>query len=533
MKHRVPVLLLALLCLAAPLRAQFFFELDWRDLRQDAGHDVLELPGANGGFMLLSAHDTISTSAYDAGLIVTDDQGQRLWSKRYNFGPGSYVVNTGYLRPTPDGNYAVFVNVVDQSNDHGLVLMKVDSSGAVLWAKRYQGQGFEEGGSFTTTSDSGFILCSTTSAVSTGPGGNLLLIKTDASGVPQWAYAYPEPQPQAMTTHFFHVVESPLGGYLVGGRIGGLLMMARISASGGLMWRYSYYKIFPGPIIALPDGFAAAGSVGDRYTLMRTDTAGIPLWKRRYMLPTGHAAVDASELLQLSDGSFVFSGTVELFNTQQPQANQMQAALLKTDSAGTLQWARRYAPSAHSYSCAGLALCGDGGFAMAGSASDTGSFKDVYFARSDSAGKTYCSETMISITTFTDSVDTIPGTATQTEAANFQPLPVIVTGLILSDTLYCHNALGLAENSQRGNFLLYPNPSAGTFTLSCDLPPEILATAELKILSLEGKSVKTLARGTIENGATISLSDLAPGMYFYLLRSENETLFSGKLIIAR
>jgi len=82
-------------------------------------------------------------------------------------------------------------------------------------------------------------------------------------------------------------------------------------------------------------------------------------------------------------------------------------------------------------------------------------------------------------------------------------------------------------------FSLFPNPSPGMLTLQAEFAAEILAQAELRIASPEGKIVKTLARGTLENGAAIFVDDLAPGIYFYSLLSGEEVLTTGKVALVR
>lgn len=79
----------------------------------------------------------------------------------------------------------------------------------------------------------------------------------------------------------------------------------------------------------------------------------------------------------------------------------------------------------------------------------------------------------------------------------------------------------------------YPNPNCGQVVLGFDLPFENKVLLELT--NAYGQKVRTLAKGTFARGShriEVNTEDLASGIYFYSLRTENESI-SKSMVIAK
>ncbi|HEX5001719.1 MAG TPA: T9SS type A sorting domain-containing protein [Bacteroidia bacterium] len=141
----------------------------------DYGNSVL--PADDGGYFLLgSTHSFLNPGIY---LIKTDSVGIPLWSKTYEGtiqnGPNTRRYT---IRKTNDSGYIIFAEWVTVSD---LFLIKIDSTGNVIWANSFGGSGNEFIGSGLQTVDGGYIMIGTTNSLGVG-NYDFLLIKTDSLG---------------------------------------------------------------------------------------------------------------------------------------------------------------------------------------------------------------------------------------------------------------------------------------------------------------------------------------------------------------
>lgn len=113
-----------------------------------------------------------SSLLYHYGLIIkTNATGNIIWSKIY-----SDFVFISKINQVADGYIVLGSNSFSSGMD--LSLMKVDSLGNVLWARRYGASGQENPGNVEQTLDGGYILAGGRSVVS----HKLYLVKTDSIG---------------------------------------------------------------------------------------------------------------------------------------------------------------------------------------------------------------------------------------------------------------------------------------------------------------------------------------------------------------
>jgi hypothetical protein len=132
------------------------------------------------------------TNSFGAGrndifLIKTDANGNISWAKTYGGTSGDYAYS---VRQTSDGGY--IVAGYTSSFGAGLYdafLIKTDANGNRIWAKTYGGADWDLAHSVQQTSDGGYIVAGYTDSFGAG-GDDFLLIKTDANGNVQWAKAY-------------------------------------------------------------------------------------------------------------------------------------------------------------------------------------------------------------------------------------------------------------------------------------------------------------------------------------------------------
>jgi len=187
--------------------------------------------------------------------------GNLIWAKNYTSVTSAFSLVGAVLKKTSDNNFILLApNNAGDSTEENFCLIKLDTSGSLIWTKMIGTSATDIPLDFEMTSDSGFIITGSMQSVSdTG----VLLIKTDKGGNVSWA---------KISKNTFMAVgrvvhQTSDNGYIVGGGIG-FFVLPRIGAF-----------------------------------LMKTDSLGTPLWTRRF----GDRG-DITSVSQTSNSGFVFSG---------------------------------------------------------------------------------------------------------------------------------------------------------------------------------------------------------------------------------
>lgn len=220
---------------------------------------------SNGGFLILGFCDY---NIYDAYLIRTNSEGDTVWTQIIDGFIGRDLIETS------DGEYIIAGSISDK-----ITIIKVDSSGNILWNKKFEKSAAECGSamSISGTHNKNFIITGTTNF----PNGlekdsNIFLIKIDSKGDSLWS--------------------KRIGlDYYCGGN--------------------SIYE-------TNDKGFIITGYKDDYIYLAKTDSVGDTLWTKIF---GGHSSDKGNYVLSTKDNEFIVAGT---FNND--------LCLIKTDSLGNM-----------------------------------------------------------------------------------------------------------------------------------------------------------------------------------------------------
>ncbi len=149
--------------------------------------------------------------------------------------------------------------------------------------------------------------------------------------------------------------------------------LQKIDSNGNSLWHKSY--LYPGDSVTefnsvkilKNGGFVVGGLSGIGYNapiLAKLDTIGNLIWMKKYIYPSGQE-MDGNilRIIEMPDGSFVGCGTFYHTST----ANYTRMTLLKTDSAGNLQWIRFITQDpTHNFYAYDVDTTSDGGFVISG-----------------------------------------------------------------------------------------------------------------------------------------------------------------------
>jgi len=302
------------------------------------------------------------------------------WSRMYG-GAGS---DEGYaMVQTSDGGYALAGYTDSFGVDGDFWLVKTDPTGAVQWNRTYGGAGKQIARCLVQTNDNGYALAGYNSSGTY----DFLLVKADSAGNMQWSKNYGG---GAAIEEAYSVVQTSDGGYALAGRnysyVGYYFCLVKADSAGNMQWSKNYGVDAPEIQVAYSlirtsdGGYALAGtnsSGNDDFCLVKTGSAGNLEWSRSYGGTDGDYAYS---VVQTSDGGYALAGDTNSYGV-----SGFDFLLVKTDPAGTLQWSRTYGEAGYEFADC-VIQTSDGGYALAGDTDSFGAGVDFWLVKTDSAG---------------------------------------------------------------------------------------------------------------------------------------------------
>ena len=362
----------------------------------EKGHCIRN--ASDGGYILCGYTCSFGTTKPGAScvwLLKINPEGDTLWTKVYGYESG--YDNARHVEKSSDGGY-----IIVGKTDYGTLsvkesevwLLKTDESGDTLWTKTFNFSNYGDYGYWVQeTSDGGYILTGETGVLDpTDATTNLFLIKTDSVGNTDWEKVYGGPEGDEGSC----VLETSNGGYLVAGHSntegGGGIWLLRTDETGDTLWTRGFKLTSSRQIIQTSDqGYVIIGSVhrSDPYEsdvfILRIDSLGNQVWLRTYGGDDYDWGYDGE---QTADGGYIIVATTESF-AHDPHADATDVWLLKTDSLGDTLWTRFYGENWVTAG-ASMAITPDNGYIMTGLTRDwegvnTG-LRDIWIMKVDSLG---------------------------------------------------------------------------------------------------------------------------------------------------
>ncbi len=252
---------------------------------------VQAIETSDNGFAAIGNSVTLSSGSNDIFFVRTDSNGDTIFSRSY----GSVENEAGVcIIQLPDNGFLISGKQTTNSGTQSDgILIRTDSLGNQLWAKMYGDTLFEELTAVKQTSDGGFIVAGSSTGFGLG-GFDILLMKTDSSGVPQWSKVFGGASSDAC--YDLHITSD--GGYLLSG----------FTESLGY-------------------GHRMAGADETNIFLLKTDDTGTLQWMQVY----GDGLQDEAYRSAIAaDGGYLIGGFTENYLT----ADSSQMIVIKTDSSG-------------------------------------------------------------------------------------------------------------------------------------------------------------------------------------------------------
>jgi hypothetical protein len=261
---------------------------------------------------------------------------------------------------TSDGGFVVVSTMNVSSTTLAARVFKVDKTGGLVWQEAFTGVGNATAISVDLTSDGGIVVAGSTGlgVVTQGLLTTALVLKLDSTGVLMWEKTYSGLGGSLATS----IRQTSDEGLVVAGAttsifLGSEAWVLRLTSSGSVVWQNAYTGEGSLLFSAQPTsdgGFIAAGTTAAGALVLRLDSTGAPIWQKSYG-GVGQTAL-AFSTEQTSDGGFIVAGTT--VSTTVPSA-----FVFRLDGTGSLDWQRTFSPASLATS---VQQTSDGGFVVAG-----------------------------------------------------------------------------------------------------------------------------------------------------------------------
>jgi len=341
---------------------------------------------------------------YDFWVVKLDSSGTEVWEQNLG-GSGNELAYS--IQQTTDGGYIVAGESDDATGNHGNTdywIVKLDSSGNIIWQKSLGGSGGETAYSIQQTNDGGYIVAGTSTSTDgdvTGNHGNgdYWIVKLDSSGNIIWQKSLGG----SGNDYAQSIQQTSDGGYIVAGTstsndgdvtghhgaagvpgVNGVsdYWIVKLDSSGNIIWQKSLggsdddivtsiQQTTDGGYIVAGYSWSTDGDVtgnhgnGD-YWIVKLDSSGNIIWQKSL----GGSGNDyASSIQQTTDGGYIVAGT-SWSNDGDVTGHHGAAGvtdywIVKLDSSGNIIWQKSLGGSntdgAHS-----IQQTTDGGYVVAG-----------------------------------------------------------------------------------------------------------------------------------------------------------------------
>jgi hypothetical protein len=247
---------------------------------------------SDGGYVLAggtvgcgSGNDCPELSGIQCALVERlDSAGGIVWARVYDAGAAGSAFT--HIEQTSDGGFIAVGNATDLSQNTGALIMKLDGSGNVQWARELGPTGSDMAyfKSVRQTPDGGYIAAGELDVATTTAGGlpkiDVLAVKLDGAGNVEWQHGFES----AGGEHVETVITTADGGFAIGGNWtttsgpgtcchGGLLL--KLTADGSVQSQVAYSA----GVYCFDNGYSETCTAvgGDVYSLQQEPDGGYVL----------------------------------------------------------------------------------------------------------------------------------------------------------------------------------------------------------------------------------------------------------------
>lgn len=153
-------------------------------INSDYSYKVIQL--ADSGFILSGYTETYGLGIRDIYVLRLDKLGDTVWARAYG---GSGIDGAVDMTQTKDGGFAIAGSTFSFGEGvSDVYVLKIDANGTLKWANAYGGTLNDFGNAIAETSDNGFVISGSTESFGSGQR-DVYVIKIDSTGNLLWSKA--------------------------------------------------------------------------------------------------------------------------------------------------------------------------------------------------------------------------------------------------------------------------------------------------------------------------------------------------------
>jgi hypothetical protein len=339
------LLLLALASLANPVLASGSQSSFARTYTGPSGFEATSIQVTNdGGFIVAGLAGGVG-HLKQTWLLRLDSSGLILWQKAYgsmDVTVDGFIAGLGrpIVKDSPDGGFVVAGSTMVSSHVAAWIF-KVDDSGSLLWQEAFTGDGAASARSIDAASDGGYVaVAATISTILTFPETRTLVMRFDESGGVIWQQVYNGSGITAAPDSIAHTND---GGFVVVGQtFPADPWMLRLDSTGRVVWERLWEAVVGSKLTSVQEtsdmGFVATGylwSLSLNMVVLKLDQAGNLTWMKTYGV--GSLWTSAASVQQTSNGDYVVVGSALSLRPL-----LASAVVIRLDSSGNILWQKNF-----------------------------------------------------------------------------------------------------------------------------------------------------------------------------------------------
>jgi hypothetical protein len=477
------------------------------------GKDIKQLP--TGEFILCGV-----TSSSNIFVMKLNQEGDTIWKRTYN------TINfpaASSIQPASGGNFMLSGSVYDMiTGEFDALSMKIDSTGNVIWSRVFGGTSNEEFIDIKATSDGGFVFCGSTQSYGPTVSYDIYLVKLDSTGNLLWTKTIGGPGDETPK----NVELTSDNGFIIsvttdssGSGLSDVLIV-KTDSLGNILWS-KYYGTDQtdvcGAVKQTSDGgYILTGwtisDTTDNAFLIKTDALGDTSWTRCYL---GGLSARAFDVEQNTDDGYIVGGETYVLGEGLIQTN-----LIRTDPAGNILWSKYFTPSTaidHYCMATHVHQTQDNGFITLAVSGYEMTPPFLYLIKTDSSGMTGCLNNDLPMTVAPFSCQVLVPALFNTTGDTMYTTPVSQIPYTINLISQCEGTLEAIEISDNETFNLFPNPATNSLTIVYD--KTFLNDRFFLVYDCTGNLV--LTQNLSKSQTSVDLNAFEKGLYFIKINGTN------------
>jgi hypothetical protein len=240
-----------------------------------------DIIATDNGYLLAGSISGAEAENWDGGVVKIDKRGNKIWGHIYD---RSESDSLDTLVKSNDG-YIAQGTVEVGEKQWAIWTIKINEQGGIVWEQFIGESGNYRAQGMAGTRDGGAVIVADKN---TGNRTEIALIKLEETGEIEWEHTYYEgPRMEAGG-----VVQTDNGGYAISGQVKTVLWLLKTDSHGNELWKKRYGAqydfVWTGPILKTSDnGFLVSGMAFPKGILayaylVKTDAQGSVQWEREY-----------------------------------------------------------------------------------------------------------------------------------------------------------------------------------------------------------------------------------------------------------